>query len=368
MTVTVVVGPPCAGKSTFVQDSAIPGDLIVDYDLIARALGASEHRPQGAIRDAAFAARSVVIDQIIGGVDADSWVIHTNPSPAQVDRYKSVDARFVLIDPGIDVCEERAATDERPEGTVDSIRKWYASPPDLEAVMEPPKGDFFGAHGRERNMETKMFMVKASEDADTQVKSFTGYASTWTTTPDSYGDIVEKGAFADTLLALKDSGKSLPVLWSHEYHNPASFVAKVVDIEEDDHGLWVRGVFFDDPESLKVYRLIKERVVSEMSFAFDVVDSEQVTVDGEHVRKLKKLNLFEVSIVMFGANSDTSIESVKEGQRFTATEVAALKELVASRSASEEEEVAGKPDSGDAALRVKERINALIGAEMEDSK
>ena len=216
-------------------------------------------------------------------------------------------------------------------------------------------------------METKKFMVKASEDAADE-RSFEGYASTWTQTPDSYGDIVEKGAFADTLLALKDSGKSLPVLWAHEYYDPDSFVAKVVDIEEDDHGLRVRGVFFDDPESLKVHRLIQEKVVSEMSFAFDIEDSEQVTVDGLQVRKLKKLNLYEVSIVMFGANSDTSIESVKGEPVFTNAEVAALKELAAVKFAPEEGEVAGKPDSGDAALRVKERINALIGAETEDSK
>ena len=212
-------------------------------------------------------------------------------------------------------------------------------------------------------VETKKFAVKAPEGAD-GVRSFEGYASTWTTTPDSYGDIVEKGAFAETLASLKASGKALPVLWAHEYYDPASFVAKVVDIEEDDHGLRVRGEFFDDPESLKVHRLLQERVVSEMSFAFDIEGFEQVNVGDLQVRKLTKLNLYEVSIVMFGANSDTSIESVKVGERFTAEEIVALKEIAASKSADEESEVARKSKLDEAALRVKEmqeKLDALRG-------
>jgi predicted kinase len=34
--VTLVYGPPCAGKSTFVQERALPGDVVLDFDVIAR--------------------------------------------------------------------------------------------------------------------------------------------------------------------------------------------------------------------------------------------------------------------------------------------------------------------------------------------
>ena len=40
----------------------------------------------------------------------------------------------------------------------------------------------------------KSFELKEGENGVVE-----GYASTWTKTPDSYGDIVIKGAFADTL-------------------------------------------------------------------------------------------------------------------------------------------------------------------------
>lgn len=35
MVITVVTGPPCSGKSTYVRTHARPGDIIVDFDAIA---------------------------------------------------------------------------------------------------------------------------------------------------------------------------------------------------------------------------------------------------------------------------------------------------------------------------------------------
>ena len=210
--------------------------------------------------------------------------------------------------------------------------------------------------------------------------SFTGYASTWTRQADAYGDVVAKGAFTESLKAWAESGKTMPVLWLHDQYDPGSYVAKVVDIVEDDHGLKVTGEFFDDdPVSLKVHRLLKERMVNEMSFAFDIDDAATVTEDGKQVRELRKLNLFEVSIVPQGANSDTSIDVVKSvADRFTAEEVAALKELAAQNLATDGVEVGSKPDEapeagnpdqgeavsksqGEVVARISQEIDALVG-------
>ncbi|MFC3238240.1 HNH endonuclease, partial [Streptomyces nitrosporeus] len=37
--VTLVCGPPCSGKTTYVRDRAQGGDLVVDWDALAQALG-----------------------------------------------------------------------------------------------------------------------------------------------------------------------------------------------------------------------------------------------------------------------------------------------------------------------------------------
>lgn len=366
--INVIVGPPCAGKSTYVRENALPGDVIVDFDAIATALGAHGRMPEGALKEVTFAARTAVIDQLLEGVAADSWIIHTNPGRPMVDRYRNAGAEFVVLDPGIEVCEERAAADGRPGGTIEIIRQWYESPPDLGEVSCPSSDGFFHALKEGAIMETKSFSMKASPVGD-EKHTFEGYASTWTKTPDSYGDIVIKGAFTDSLERWEQSGKTMPVLWSHNYDSPDGFVARVVEVVEDDHGLRVKGKFFeDDAASMKVWRLLKEGIISEMSFAFTIDESAIVDVDGEQVRELRRLNLMEVSVVMWGANSDTSIEAVKKHTHFSANEIAALKETAAQKFASEEEEVARKSGVDEAALRVKERINALIGAETEDSK
>ena len=51
----IITGPPCAGKSTYVRENAKSGDLRIDYDLIAQALGAeNSHAAEGLVKQAAF--------------------------------------------------------------------------------------------------------------------------------------------------------------------------------------------------------------------------------------------------------------------------------------------------------------------------
>ena len=57
---TVVVGPPCAGKSTYIRRMARSGDVLIDYDALARALGSDRaHEAPPNVADAAYFARQV---------------------------------------------------------------------------------------------------------------------------------------------------------------------------------------------------------------------------------------------------------------------------------------------------------------------
>lgn len=63
---TVVVGPPCAGKSTYVRRMARTGDVAVDYDALAAALGSDRaHEAPRAVADVAFHARDAAIARCI---------------------------------------------------------------------------------------------------------------------------------------------------------------------------------------------------------------------------------------------------------------------------------------------------------------
>lgn len=129
--ITVIVGPPCAGKSTYARRMAGAGEAVVDYDALAVALGSDRiHEAPPAVADLARTAWRAVVRQCMAKRHP-AWVVHCRPSPAQVDAYRLARARFVLLDPGMDECLERARRDNRPAGTAERIREWYAAPPDV---------------------------------------------------------------------------------------------------------------------------------------------------------------------------------------------------------------------------------------------
>lgn len=163
--------------------------------------------------------------------------------------------------------------------------------------------------------------LKAGEDDGLEAGQFEAYASTFTRTPDSYGDVVAKGAFLDTIANWAKSGAVLPILYGHDLQDPfnnlgGADVSKGA-LTEDDRGLKVKATLdLENPTAMQVYRMLKGRRINQMSFAFDVLESGDVEVpkaDGstQHARELRKMNLHEISVVPFGANADTEVLAVK---------------------------------------------------------
>lgn len=164
-------------------------------------------------------------------------------------------------------------------------------------------------------MQTKSFpiRVKAGPEDGLAEGEFLVYPSTFTRTPDSYGDVVAKGAFTETIAEWKESGNVLPGLYGHRLDDPDFFVASALEMGEDDHGWWIKGVFdLDSPKGPQVYRLVKGRRINQMSFAFDTLDEGAVELeDGGKANELRKVSVYEFSFVPAGANQDTSIVAVK---------------------------------------------------------
>lgn len=155
--------------------------------------------------------------------------------------------------------------------------------------------------------------VKAGPDDGLAEGEFIVYPSTFTREPDSYGDVVAKGAFEKSIKAWKDSGNTLPGLFGHRLDDPDYYVASAIDMGEDDHGWWVKGVFdLESPKGRQVYRLVKGRRLTQLSFAFDTVDSAPVELKGGvKANELRELKVYEFSFVPVGANQDTSVVAVK---------------------------------------------------------
>lgn len=157
----------------------------------------------------------------------------------------------------------------------------------------------------------------------------TGYASTWTREPDSYGDIVAKGAFLDCIEKIKAEGRVLPLLFDHQGYNLNAYIGTVFNLGEDDHGLKFDATFDDTPEAQRARQLSMDGRLVKFSFAYDVIEQAEITLeDGRKVNELRKLNIHEVSLVLYPANPDTSVVEVKSGRRNRKSDEEIIKQII----------------------------------------
>ena len=152
----------------------------------------------------------------------------------------------------------------------------------------------------------KSFELKSDENGIVE-----GYASTWTKTPDSYGDIVIKGAFTETLKKRKATGHPFPLCFNHDFDQ---IIGAVFEAEEDDYGLKIRASFLNTPAAQEKRELVKEGIVWQFSFAYSVLGSEAPTEEEKKQgiwQKLTKLDLYEVSLVPVPANQTAIVTEIK---------------------------------------------------------
>lgn len=133
---------------------------------------------------------------------------------------------------------------------------------------------------------------------------FSGYASVFGVL-DSYGDVVMPGAFTATLDDHKKNGTSPALLWQHNFDEPIG----TMTAEQDDTGLKIDGkLVLDTQRGREAYALLKAGALDGLSFGFIVTDREYRD-DG--VRLVKSVDLWESSLVTFGANSLARVTEVR---------------------------------------------------------
>ena len=153
---------------------------------------------------------------------------------------------------------------------------------------------------------TKYVGFKAENVGDNYVE---GYASTFGAV-DSYNDIVEKGAFTRTLKARKGGIRFL------KYHDPNQPIGKVVEIREDEKGLWVKAVFSSTRAGQEARTEVLEGVLDSFSIGFMPVKAKtDKLADGRIVNRIQEVKLYEFSLVTFPANEEAVVTGVKaEGE------------------------------------------------------
>jgi HK97 family phage prohead protease len=156
-------------------------------------------------------------------------------------------------------------------------------------------------------MHPTLFPFQTKFSAPDSTGTFTGLASTFGGEPDSYGDVIVPGAFSKSLAEHKVR-KSMPsLLWSHSMDEP---IGVWTDIRETHKGLEVQGkLTLDVGRAREAYALLKDQALS-LSIGFMLPDGGSFT-DSTGIRKLKQIDLMEVSLVSIPANRNARVTQVK---------------------------------------------------------
>jgi len=151
-------------------------------------------------------------------------------------------------------------------------------------------------------MKTKDFALHVKDVSEDG--TFDGYGSIFGNI-DSYGEIVEPGAFAKSL-SRHAKEKSTPLLlWQHNTDEPIGIWE---NLTEDDKGLrgtgrLLRGI----RRAEEAHILLKAGALRGLSIGYREV---KVRPDGV-VRRLEELDLREISVVSFPANRQATVTAVK---------------------------------------------------------
>lgn len=167
-------------------------------------------------------------------------------------------------------------------------------------------------------------LIKSADDAGT----ISGYFSTYDRIPDSYGDVIARGAFTETIQKRKESGHPFPLCWNHDLNQIIGFVDPA-DIEDTEKGPLMKASFFNTQLAQEKREIVKSGVVYQFSFAYDVLEAGPVELEnGVKAYELKKLELFEVSIVPVPANPRAEMTDIKAGRRNSAKDADAIREAI----------------------------------------
>lgn len=150
-----------------------------------------------------------------------------------------------------------------------------------------------------------------------QAGQFTGYASVFNGV-DSYGDMILPGAYADTI---KNRQRPVRMFYNHDARWP---IGKWLSVEEDGKGLLVSGELTPGHSlASDVKAAMSHGTLDGLSIGYRI-PSGGSEKDGK-VRKLKRIDLVEVSVVTTPADLNARIDP--ESIKSAIDQIESIKEL-----------------------------------------
>lgn len=161
------------------------------------------------------------------------------------------------------------------------------------------------------------YKFDAGDSNDKDAMEFSGYGAIFGNV-DSYGDVIAPGAFAETLAESKKSGIWPSLLLQHGgFFGSAKDmtpIGVISDLVEDGVGLRMKATLAPTTEGKDIYALLKMKprpALNGLSIGYVAKEYTPRTKPEEPRRTLKKIDLFEISLVTFPANGKARVQSVK---------------------------------------------------------
>ena len=183
--------------------------------------------------------------------------------------------------------------------------------------------------------ETKAARGLKSLDFDCEVKLLhdnaegvvEGYGSVFNLM-DQGADIMLPGAFKASLTDWKRKKSLIPMLWQHD---PSMPIGVWPDVVEDDRGLKCAGeLILAVPQATIARTLLQKKAIKGLSIGYRTIDYEIDRTTG--VRRLKKVELWEISLVTFPMLPEAQVTSVKNANFDTREMEDGLRDAGLSRS------------------------------------
>lgn len=178
-----------------------------------------------------------------------------------------------------------------------------------DAAIENAASDMIDAIDKGKSaaeLEHKEIVFELKADPNGEEGTITGYGSVFGNL-DGGDDVVQAGAFSQSLNAWRAKGKMPKMLWQHDTRKP---IGVWTNMQEDSKGLLVTGRFTKGVQQAdEAYALLKDGALDGLSIGYRCLNDEYDTQND--IRTIKAADLLEVSIVTIPMNDMATISSVK---------------------------------------------------------